>query len=40
MNIAIVTVHPDDLEFLMGGTAIKYVNKGHKVTNIIRAKAY
>ena len=35
MNIAIVTVHPDDLEFLMGGTAIKYVQKGHKVVNIL-----
>lgn len=35
MNIALVTVHPDDAEALMGGTVIKYVQKGHKVTNII-----
>lgn len=35
LNIAIVTVHPDDAEFQMGGTIIKYVKKGHKVTNII-----
>lgn len=35
MNIAIVTAHPDDAECLMGGTIIKYVNKGHKVTIII-----
>lgn len=35
MNIAIVTAHPDDAESIMGGTIIKYVKKGHKVTNII-----
>src|SRR5450830_932418 len=35
MNIAIVTAHPDDAEYLMGGTIIKYTNKGHKVTIII-----
>lgn len=35
MNIAIVTAHPDDAEYLMGGTIMKYTNKGHKVTIII-----
>lgn len=35
MNIAIVTAHPDDAEYLMGGTIIKYTDKGHKVTIII-----
>jgi LmbE family N-acetylglucosaminyl deacetylase len=35
MNIAVVTAHPDDAEYLMGGTIIKYTNKGHKVTIII-----
>jgi len=35
MNIAVVTAHPDDAEYLMGGTIIKYINKAHKVTIII-----
>lgn len=35
MNIAVVTAHPDDAEYLMAGTIIKYVEKGHKVSIII-----
>jgi len=35
MNIAVVTAHPDDAEFLAGGTIIKYREKGHNVTIII-----
>lgn len=35
LNIAVVTAHPDDAEYLMGGTIIKYTNKGHNVTIII-----
>jgi len=35
MNVAVVTAHPDDAEYLMGGTIIKYTNKAHKVTIII-----
>ena len=35
MNIAVVTAHPDDAEYMMGGTIIKYTNKAHKVTIII-----
>jgi LmbE family N-acetylglucosaminyl deacetylase len=35
MNIAVVTAHPDDAEFSMAGTIIKYVQKGHQVINII-----
>lgn len=35
MNIGIVTAHPDDAEYLMAGTIIKYVRKGHRVTIII-----
>jgi len=35
MNIAVVTAHPDDAELLCGGTMVKYINKGHKVTLII-----
>ena len=28
MNIAVITAHPDDAEYLMGGTILKYTNKG------------
>ena len=35
MNIAAVCAHPDDIEILCGGTMIKYIQKGHKVTFII-----
>lgn len=35
MNIAVVTAHPDDAEFLAAGTIVKYRGKGHKVTIII-----
>jgi len=35
MNIAIVIAHPDDAEYLLRGTIIKYTNKGHKVTIIM-----
>ena len=35
MNIAVVTAHPDDAEFLAAGTIIKYRKKGHKVIIII-----
>ena len=35
MNIAIVTAHPDDAEYMMAGTVIKYIEKGHKVSIII-----
>jgi len=35
MNIALVTAHPDDAEYLMGGTIIKYANKGCKVSIIV-----
>lgn len=34
MNIAVVVAHPDDAEYLMGGTIIKYTKKGHKVSII------
>ena len=35
MNIAVVVAHPDDAEYMMGGTIIKYIGSGHKVTVII-----
>lgn len=35
MNIAAVCAHPDDIEMLCGGTMIKYVQKGYKVTFIV-----
>ena len=35
MNIAVVVAHPDDAEYMMGGTIIKYTEAGHKVTVII-----
>lgn len=35
MNIAAVTAHPDDAEFLATGTFVKYREKGHKITIII-----
>lgn len=35
MNIAVVVAHPDDAEYIVGGTIAKYTNKGHKVTIII-----
>ena len=35
MNIAIVIARPDDAEYLLRGTIIKYTNKGHKVTIIM-----
>ncbi|MCL4377155.1 MAG: PIG-L family deacetylase [Actinobacteria bacterium] len=35
MNIAVVTAHPDDAEYMMGGTIIKYINNAHKVSIIV-----
>jgi len=35
MNIAVVTAHPDDAEILMGGTIVRYRQKGHSVTIVI-----
>jgi len=35
MNIAVVIAHPDDAEYMVGGTIIKYARKGHRVTIII-----
>jgi len=32
MNILAIGAHPDDLEISCGGTLIRYVNEGHKVT--------
>ena len=35
MNIAVVVAHPDDAEYMMGGTIIKYIKEGNEVTIII-----
>ena len=32
MNILAIGAHPDDLEIACGGTLIRYVNEGHKVS--------
>ena len=31
MNIIVIGAHPDDCEFFAGGTAVKFVEKGHRV---------
>ena len=35
MNVLIFGAHPDDIEFLCGGTSAKYVRLGHKVTHCV-----
>lgn len=35
MNIVVVAAHPDDAEYMVGGTILRYSNMGHKVTIII-----
>src|SRR3954469_25642037 len=32
LSVLFIGAHPDDAEFQVGGTAIKYVQAGHKVT--------
>ncbi|MCL4385343.1 MAG: PIG-L family deacetylase [Cyanobacteria bacterium] len=35
MNIAVVVAHPDDAEYMVGGTILRYSNLGHKVTIVL-----
>ena len=35
MNIIVFSPHPDDVEVAMGGTILKYVNRGHKVLIVL-----